>query len=87
LRGEVRYAALEKTFPAEAKKLHAELEEQFALRYLKLKQMAEAAPVMIKTEGTPEGAASADTDACVLSDTAEHSAGAGEACDDGRAGK
>ncbi|MFH1984015.1 MAG: hypothetical protein ABIL58_19420, partial [Pseudomonadota bacterium] len=87
LRGEVRYAALEKTFPAEAKKLHAELEEQFALRYLKLKQMAEAAPVMIETAGALDREVTADTDACVLSDTAEHAAGDGEACDDGRAGK
>jgi pyruvate-ferredoxin/flavodoxin oxidoreductase len=86
LRGEVRYAALEKTFPAEAERLHAQLEEQFALRYLMLRQMADAEPVMIKIEGTPEGAVDADTDACVLSDTAEHS-GDGEACDDGRAGK
>jgi len=87
LRGEVRYAALEKTFPQEAETLHAQLEEQFALRYLKLKQMAEAAPVVVSVEGTPEGPVDADTDACVLSDTAEHAAGDGEACDDGRAGK
>jgi len=40
LRGEVRYASLEKTFPKEAEKLHAQLEKEFNSRYEKLKTMA-----------------------------------------------
>ncbi len=89
LRGEVRYAALEKTFPKEADRLHAKLEREFTLRYLKLKQIAEAAPVRLAAGDAAAGAADADADACILSDTAEHASrpGAGEACDDGRAGK
>jgi len=39
LTGEVRYAALEKIFPDEAAKLHAQLENEFTERYRKLKQM------------------------------------------------
>jgi len=41
LAGEVRYASLQKTFPEEAKKLHARLEDEFMARYAKLKKMAE----------------------------------------------
>jgi pyruvate-ferredoxin/flavodoxin oxidoreductase len=40
LKGEVRYASLEKTFPAEAEKLHAQLEKEFTARYEKLKLLA-----------------------------------------------
>ncbi|MBW2218684.1 MAG: pyruvate:ferredoxin (flavodoxin) oxidoreductase, partial [Deltaproteobacteria bacterium] len=40
LKGEVRYASLEKTFPEEAKRLHAQLEKEFNARYKKLKLMA-----------------------------------------------
>jgi pyruvate-ferredoxin/flavodoxin oxidoreductase len=89
LRGEVRYAALEKTFPGEAERLHAQLEAQFAERYEKLKQMAAAEPIVVDVAGAAAAPEDADTDACVLSDTAEHSSrdGAGEACDDGRGGK
>ena len=43
LKGEVRYASLEKTFPEEAKKLHAQLENEFNERYEKLKTMADSA--------------------------------------------
>ena len=87
LRGEVRYAALEKTFPEEAARLHGQLEKEFALRYLRLKQMAEAAPLAVEPAAPPAGDAGADTDACTLAGTAEHArADSGEACDDGRAG-
>jgi len=41
LMGEVRYAALTKTFPEEAKKLHKELEESVTARYKSYKAMAE----------------------------------------------
>ncbi|MCP4693480.1 MAG: hypothetical protein GY859_35920, partial [Desulfobacterales bacterium] len=42
LRGEVRYAALEKTFPGEAETLHARLEQEFTERYETLKLRAAA---------------------------------------------
>ena len=84
LGGEVRYAALEKLFPEEASKLHAQLQVEFAERYEQLKQRAEQE---LPTVQVSEGAAAGDddTDVCVLSSTAEH--GGDEACDDGRAGK
>ncbi|MGF3584286.1 MAG: pyruvate:ferredoxin (flavodoxin) oxidoreductase [Thermoplasmatota archaeon] len=41
LMGEVRYAALTKTFPEEAKRLHKELEESIVARYKMYKAMAE----------------------------------------------
>ncbi len=41
LSGEVRYAALEKLFPEESKKLRAEIETQYNERYLRLKKLAE----------------------------------------------
>jgi len=39
--GEVRYAALNKTFPEEAKRLHKQLEENVIARYKMYKSMAE----------------------------------------------
>ena len=41
LMGEVRYASLVKSFPDEAKKLHAKLEEEYQERWETYKQMAE----------------------------------------------
>jgi len=41
LMGEVRYAALTKTFPEEAAKLHKKLEEQVTERYQRYQEMAE----------------------------------------------
>lgn len=41
LMGEVRYAALTKTFPGEAERLHKKLEEQIVARYKTYKAMAE----------------------------------------------
>ncbi len=41
LKGEVRYASLMRTFPAEAERLHALLEEQFNRRYEELALMAD----------------------------------------------
>jgi pyruvate-ferredoxin/flavodoxin oxidoreductase len=41
LEGEIRYGSLKRTFPEEAKKLHAELEEQFNARYEELALMAD----------------------------------------------
>ncbi len=41
LMGEVRYAALTKTFPGEAERLHTKLEEQIVARYKMYKAMAE----------------------------------------------
>ncbi|GBC61540.1 pyruvate:ferredoxin (flavodoxin) oxidoreductase [Desulfonema ishimotonii] len=88
LSGEVRYAALEKLFPEESKKLRSAIDIQYKERYLRLKQIAELEAVTLPAPEIPEGAAG-DTDACTLADTAEHGgrADAGEACDDGRAGK
>ncbi len=41
LSGEVRYAALEKLFPEESKKLRARIEEEYMERYKALKAKAE----------------------------------------------
>jgi pyruvate-ferredoxin/flavodoxin oxidoreductase len=83
LRGEIRYASLEKVFPEEAELLQDQLEKEFAERYLMLKQRAEQEPpVVITTPGT--AADDAESDVCTLSSTAEH--GGDEPCDDGRAG-
>jgi len=41
LMGEVRYASLNQTFPEEAKRLHAQLEAEYAERYQTYKRMAE----------------------------------------------
>jgi pyruvate-ferredoxin/flavodoxin oxidoreductase len=41
LMGEVRYASLHQSFPEEAKKLHAQLEAEYAERYQTYKKMAE----------------------------------------------
>jgi pyruvate-ferredoxin/flavodoxin oxidoreductase len=41
LAGEVRYAALQKLFPDEAKRLNARLEEEYNERYENLKRLAE----------------------------------------------
>ena len=88
LSGEVRYAALEKIFPEEAERLHTQLAKEFAARYQRYKRMAEAPAPTVDVEGGAAGGAG-DSDVCTLSSTAEHGhdAAAGEACDDGRAGK
>ena len=88
LSGEVRYAALEKLFPEESKKLRAAIETEYTERYLQLKQLAEMEPPALPKPEVALGA-NGTTDACFLSDTPEHGgrAGAGEACDDGRSGK
>lgn len=89
LAGEVRYAALQSLFPEEAKTLHMRLEAEFIERYAALKRTAqtEYAPAQPSTDLA--AAVESDGDACTLAGTAEHAgrAGAGDACDDGRAGK
>jgi len=40
LMGEVRYASLHQTFPEEAKRLHAKLEQEYKERYETYKEMA-----------------------------------------------
>ena len=42
LMGEVRYATLVKQFPEEAKRLHGQLQQEYALRYQQYRKMAEA---------------------------------------------
>ncbi len=49
LRGEVRYAVLEKTFPGEAQRLHDQLEQEILARYEYLKRLAD--PISISEEG------------------------------------
>ncbi|MEW5909057.1 MAG: pyruvate:ferredoxin (flavodoxin) oxidoreductase [Thermodesulfobacteriota bacterium] len=49
LRGEIRYAALEKSFPQEAERLHARLEQEVLERYASLKLLAD--PKSICGEG------------------------------------
>ena len=87
--GEVRYAALQKIFPDEAKRLHTRLEAEFADRYAALKRQADAEFVAAQPSGELATPAEGDADACTLAGTAEHAGrkGADEACDDGRAGK
>jgi pyruvate-ferredoxin/flavodoxin oxidoreductase len=87
LAGEVRYAALQKIFPDEAKTLHTRLEAEFAQRYTKYKEMAAAEYAPAQAAGELAAAREGDTDACMLAGTAEHAgrAGADEPCDDGRA--
>ena len=41
LMGEVRYASLHQSFPDEAKKLHAKLEQEYKERYAAYKKLAE----------------------------------------------
>ncbi|UCD79734.1 MAG: pyruvate:ferredoxin (flavodoxin) oxidoreductase [Desulfobacterales bacterium] len=53
LEGEIRYASLKRTFPEEAKKLHALLVEQFNKRYEELALMADPT-IICKTEATAE---------------------------------
>jgi pyruvate-ferredoxin/flavodoxin oxidoreductase len=50
LEGEIRYASLKRTFPAEADRLHAELEEQFNARYEELALMADPTRVCQEPE-------------------------------------
>ena len=50
LAGEVRYAALEKTFPQEAKKLTAKLEAEYNDRYERLRQLAQGCAVEDATD-------------------------------------
>ncbi len=87
LAGEVRYAALQKLFPDEAQNLHTRLEAEFAQRYAKLKEMADAEFKPAQASGEL-AAAEEGSDACTLAGTAEHAgrSGADDACDDGRAG-
>ncbi len=89
LAGEVRYAALQKMFPDEAKRLHTRLEAEFVDRYAALKRKAETAYVPAQPAGELAAPVEGGGDACTLAGTAEHAsrAGADEACDDGRAGK
>ncbi|MGD8522828.1 MAG: pyruvate:ferredoxin (flavodoxin) oxidoreductase [Desulfobacterales bacterium] len=51
LEGEIRYASLKRTFPDEAKHLHAELETQFNQRYEELALMAD--PTRVCKEEAP----------------------------------
>jgi pyruvate-ferredoxin/flavodoxin oxidoreductase len=57
LEGEIRFASLTRTFPEEAQKLHAELEEQFNARYEDLALMAD--PTLVCKEPEPEEPATA----------------------------
>jgi hypothetical protein len=84
----VRYASLQKLFPAEAERLHAQLSKEMAQRYERLQRLAAYTPAEPQVDGAAAPAAGEDTskpDVCTLSSTAEH--GGDEACDDGRAGK
>ena len=93
LSGEVRYAALQQMFPEEARRLHDRLEAEVKERYLRLKQLAEQTPAVIKITPDQGGQGSAEPDdqdpTCTLSGTAEHSRSNADdqPCDDGRAGK
>jgi pyruvate-ferredoxin/flavodoxin oxidoreductase len=51
MEGEIRFASLQRTFPEEAKKLHAELEVQFNHRYEELALMAD--PMLVCKQDEP----------------------------------
>jgi len=89
LAGEVRYAALQVTFPEEAKRLHTRLEAEYAERYAALKRMAEVEYMPAQPSGELAASAEDNADACTLVGTAKHAGRAGpdDACDDGKAGK
>jgi len=87
LSGETRYAALEKLYPEESKRLRAQLEKEIAERWHLLQLMAEVNPYSkepseVKLPGIPE-----DTAHCQLAATGEHARPGGDHdCDEGRAG-
>ncbi len=98
LSGENRYAQLEKQAPEESKRLRAQLEKECLERYYYLKQLADLPPVseaiaaaQAEADAKPAPAApnksdKTATDACTMTETAEHaSRGSGAPCDDGRA--
>ncbi len=87
LSGENRYAQLEKSNPAESARLRGLLEKEYAERYAYLKQLADLPAVSVEAPAAALAAAKpAVTDACELTDTAEHATRkGGDACDDGRA--
>jgi pyruvate-ferredoxin/flavodoxin oxidoreductase len=92
LSGEIRYASLQKSFPEEAQRLHAQLEVEFTERYRRLKRMAEQEVEPVAPEGPKEDTGGADDPAvCTLAGSDPEHAGSGreadEACDDGREGK
>ncbi|MCG6895242.1 MAG: thiamine pyrophosphate-dependent enzyme, partial [Desulfobacteraceae bacterium] len=92
LAGEIRYASLQKSFPEEAKRLHAQLEVEFTERYRRLKRMAEQEVEPVTPEGPKGETGGADDLAvCTLAGSDPEHAGTGrdadEACDDGREGK
>jgi len=88
LSGETRYAALEKLYPEESKRLRAQIEKEVAERWHILQLMSEVNPYEkepseVKLPGMP-----ADTAHCQLAATGEHARPDGEHdCDEGRAGK
>jgi len=92
LRGEIRYASLEKTFPEEFARLTVALEAQYIERYRNMQRLAEIpdeAFVVTPAAAAPAAADGDKADAvCTLSGTAEHSRGDGDdaPCDDGRGG-
>jgi len=57
IEGEIRFASLKRTFPEEAEKLHAELEEQFNTRYEDLALMADPTSVCKEPESEEPAAA------------------------------
>ena len=87
LSGENRYGQLERTFPEESKKLRARIEADYLVRYEMLRNMAEAAPITVGETGKAAQAPKGKGEGCDVATVAEHAHKAGEACDDGRAGK
>jgi pyruvate-ferredoxin/flavodoxin oxidoreductase len=94
LSGEVRFAALEKTFPEESQKLRAQIEEEIHQRYQALRLRAgleEGSALPLNKKISPKTAEKkpGDMDACTVSGTAEHVRlnAPDEPCDDGRSGK
>ncbi len=89
LSGEVRYASLQKLFPAEAERLHTQLAKEMTARYEHLQRLAAEQPAPSQVAGVAADKAG-DVNVCTLSSTAEHGGRPGaadEPCDDGRAGK
>ncbi len=88
LSGENRYAQLETEVPEESRRLRSLLEKEYLERYQLLKQLADMPGISVAAPSVaPKGGEAGDS--CEVTDTAEHahSKKAGEACDNGRAGK
>ncbi|MFZ7127252.1 MAG: pyruvate:ferredoxin (flavodoxin) oxidoreductase [Desulfobacterales bacterium] len=87
LGGEIRYASLLKTFPSEAERLSAALEQEVIERFAAMKRKAEMEYTPPQAKGGIAEQEAAGEEVCTLASDPEHNRPeGGDACDDGRAG-